>query len=687
MPMGLSNITTITDLRGKLRGHDLASYAIVFLIYLAVAKASMLLYYTYQTSPALIWPPVGIALAAVYMFGNRMWIPIFLAQIVAVTSSLGVYTISIVIAAAYAIQAVVSANALRYFKVDPTLGTLRSALIFVCIAIVATTIEPAIATVWQWVGHTLTVSPLLNFARAWTAGIFSVLVFGSLILTWLVPVEKQQFSRAEKYELSLAIAVLLAVNYFVFWTVILQPVGISIIFFLPAVLMWFTLRFHPRWLSFAILVTSLEGVAGSIIGRPTPISLSTQLFADEMYIGLIAAIFYIFASLVEERKAAFVELKRKNDSLDTALSKLSQEDKAKSDFIAILAHELRNPLSPIVSAHEWLKMQPQTPSSLEALESAHQNTRMIQRLLDDLLDIARVSQNKFRLQKEKVRLQDIVSQAVESSADFLKKRQHKLRLSIPGETVWMTVDPVRLKQILINLLNNAGKYTEPGGKIELICESADNEVTIMVKDTGVGLERSQMGAIFEPFKQIRTSASVGTGLGIGLSITKRLVEMHGGEIEATSDGLGRGSVFTVRMPISDGDVISTDRIVTSAKSGTVKVLIIDDNEPAANGLSKLLKHLGHSVLVAYTGEEGLSATSTFDPDIVLLDIGLPDMDGYEVSRRLRALGWKKTITAISGYGQEADRTKAVEAGIDNYLTKPVAIADVVAILPEPAHVA
>ncbi len=257
-------------------------------------------------------------------------------------------------------------------------------------------------------------------------------------------------------------------------------------------------------------------------------------------------------------------------------------------------------------------------------------------------------------------------------------------MELPGGPLLLEVDPVRFQQIIVNILNNAAKYTPPGGRIKLVCKRSDDKVMIEIRDSGIGIPHEFLDEIFEPFRQIRPTPQVGTGLGIGLWLTKRLVEMHGGTISATSEGPERGSVFTMYFPVPTLLLTppQAEKKKSPAEPGARKIMIVDDNEAAADGLKKLLEFKGHAVVVAHTGTAALAEVDTFAPHVILLDIGLPDIDGYEVARRLRRKETPATLIALTGYGQEEDKTKALEAGFDFHLTKPVGIAEIEAILAD-----
>ncbi|MBC7836765.1 response regulator [Acetobacteraceae bacterium] len=671
-------MTTFKDWLPQTTLRGLIAQLAVFAVYFIAAKACLYIYFAFNTSPALIWAPVGIGLAAVIFGGYRMWLPIFLAQFLAVvTQSPSAYVIAGIIAAAYALQAVVGLYALRKLQFQPSFDQLRNTLILVGAAFFVTMIEPTIATAAQMYLHTLTVSPLLNFGRAWGAGIFSVLVITPFVATWY-SWRTISFPKQAKHRLELlaAFALLVGVNYFLFWTAYPQYFGISVIFFLPAVLIWFALRFHPRWLTLSLVLTSFIGIAGSIIAQATPTPLNAQLLADEIYIGLVAAIFLVFVAVVEERRVAYTRLEH-------AYQRAATSDKAKNEFIAILAHELRNPLAPIVSSLELLKLQPQTEESLDTIRGAEEHAVMIRRLLDDLLDTARLSQNKFKLQKEKVSAREIVEQSLASVEENMANRRHTLQVVLPEEDIRLFADPVRMKQIVINLLTNASKYTEPGGRIELTLKIQSDFLMISVRDNGIGIEAKKLSNLFEAFTQLITENRASPGLGMGLFITKNLVELHGGTIEVQSRGLGYGSIFTVHIPVSlppTAQRMLDIKHESERAVGASKILIVDDNEAAAVALQKLLTHHGHTVQTAYSGRDALNVVDPFAPDIILLDIGMPDMSGYDVARAIRNKGWSGAIVALTGYGQENDRLQSVEAGFDHHLIKPIGADDLISVL-------
>jgi signal transduction histidine kinase/DNA-binding response OmpR family regulator len=355
-------------------------------------------------------------------------------------------------------------------------------------------------------------------------------------------------------------------------------------------------------------------------------------------------------------------------------------DQRKNEFLATLSHELRNPLAPIRTALHAMHLSDLWPA--EARELREMIERQIERmshLVDDLLDVARITQGKIHLRKEKVELGAKIMRALETCRPAIEEAHHQLCVSLPKEEIWVEGDRVRLQQIFENLLINAGKYTRPGGRIDVSVRAEQGEAVVRIRDTGVGIAPEMLPQIWEMFAQAENSSDQAqNGLGIGLSLAKQLVHLHAGRVEAASEGLGKGSEFTVRLPLASA--AAEHALVESAATRTAeaasmgrRILIVDDNADAADSLGVLLGIWGHDVKIAHDGVAALEVARAFDPELVFLDIGMPDMNGYEVARRLRqeaGLASAKTI-ALSGYGAERDRLRSKEAGFDLHLVKPV----------------
>src|SRR5262245_26931976 len=359
---------------------------------------------------------------------------------------------------------------------------------------------------------------------------------------------------------------------------------------------------------------------------------------------------------------------------------LREADRRKDDFPATLAHELRNPLAPLRNAVQILALRGDDSAVVaQTNELMDRQIQQMVRLVDDLLEVSRIGQGKISLQKAPVDLAEVVATAVETSRPLIESHRHKLTVLLPDRPVRVEADAARLAQVLSNLLNNAAKYTEDGGRIELIAERVREEAVLRVRDNGVGIDPEALPQVFDMFMQVESSTDRSQGgLGIGLTLVRRLVEMHGGKIEARSAGLGKGSEFLVRLPAltepaSESVRKPAEDSPTQAPGSLRRVLIVDDNADSAESMALLLRLDGHEVRLAYDGQSALEEAHAFRPDVMFLDLNLPKMDGYEVARRLRREPAMRdmTLVAMTGYGQEEDRQHTQEAGFQLHLVKPV----------------
>ncbi|HET9948028.1 MAG TPA: ATP-binding protein, partial [Longimicrobiales bacterium] len=364
---------------------------------------------------------------------------------------------------------------------------------------------------------------------------------------------------------------------------------------------------------------------------------------------------------------------------------LREADRNKDEFLATLAHELRNPLAPIRSAVEILKTKSTgVPELAWASSIIDRQVQIMARLLEDLLDVSEVARGTPRLQKRRVRLDEVIQAAVETSRPLAEAAGHDLAVDLPREAILVDADPVRLAQVFANLLNNAAKYTEDGGRIRLAAERRADAVVVTVRDNGIGIPSDLLPRVFELFSHAAILRSQG-GLGIGLSLAKRLVELHGGTLEARSDGPGTGSEFVVRLPLPDGDATAGPARPEPLGRRSVaprRVLVVDDNQDTADSLRELLRALGHDVHAVYDGEQALEAACALRPEVLLLDIGMPRVSGLEVCRRVRNEPWGRDVlvVALTGWGQEEDRARSERAGFDRHLVKPVGVAALLDLL-------
>jgi PAS domain S-box-containing protein len=376
---------------------------------------------------------------------------------------------------------------------------------------------------------------------------------------------------------------------------------------------------------------------------------------------------------------------------------LREADRRKDEFLAMLAHELRNQLAPIRNSLHILNLTSRNdPAIVRVGEMMERQVNHMVRLVDDLMEVSRITRGKIELKREPVEVAGIVRSAVETSRPLIEAAGHQLDVEIPAEALVLEGDSVRLTQVIANLLNNAAKYTPDGGRIWLSVRREGGELTVSVKDTGSGIPPDMLPQVFELFTQVDRSTRTQGGLGIGLTLVKSLVQMHGGTVEAKSGGMGRGSEFIVRLPLTEHRAPKTESIEVAhrhARIGPRRVLVVDDNRDAADSLAMLLRLLGADVRIVYGGPEALGVLEEFLPDVVLLDIGMPGMDGHEVARRIRQVPalQKVLLIAMTGWGQEEDRRRSTDAGFDYHLIKPADVGALETLLlstdrtPRPAR--
>ena len=377
--------------------------------------------------------------------------------------------------------------------------------------------------------------------------------------------------------------------------------------------------------------------------------------------------------------------KRTEQRLQERERELAETSRRKDEFLATLAHELRNPLAPIRNSLHLLRLAAGENGGLEQVhEMIERQVNHMIRLVDDLMDVSRITRDLIELRREPVELADVINAAVETARPIVESGNHELTVSVPSESLILEADPVHLTQVLANLLNNAAKYTEPGGQIWLSARREESRAVVSVRDTGVGIPSTMLPKVFDLFTQLDRTYSRGQGgLGIGLTLVKRLVELHGGEVGAYSQGPGQGSEFVVRLPLACRRRTAEAWATTTPPAvPQQRILVVDDNRDAADSLGMLLRFQGADVHIVDNGPAALEALTTYGPSVVLLDIGMPGMDGYELARRMRQQqdGEDVTLIALTGWGQEQDRRFSKEAGIDYHLIKPVNWESLVSLL-------
>jgi signal transduction histidine kinase len=391
-----------------------------------------------------------------------------------------------------------------------------------------------------------------------------------------------------------------------------------------------------------------------------------------------AAIAIDNARLFQAAQQELAERRRAEVKLRESEERLRDADRRKDEFLATLAHELRNPLAPIRNAVEILRLTEADPAAAtSARQLLERQLKQLVRLIDDLLDVSRITQGRLELRKETLDLALALRVAVETSRPLIESRRHTLHVSAPPEVFFIDADAARIAQVFANLLNNSAKYSPPGSSISARITREGDSASIAIADNGVGISRAMLGRVFEMFERAGEPGGTQEGLGIGLTLVRRLVELHGGTVTAQSEGLNCGSTFIVKLPLAQVSSPAPEShaapLASPAGAARRRILVVDDNRDSAMSLSLLLELDGHEVRRAYDGLEALEIADDFRPEITLLDIGMPRLDGYGAARELRQRDWAKRslLIALTGWGQQDDKRMAREAGFDHHIVKPV----------------
>jgi signal transduction histidine kinase len=452
----------------------------------------------------------------------------------------------------------------------------------------------------------------------------------------------------------------------------------------PAVI-WAALRLGQH--ATATLVFGALGVTivATIWGRGPFVTanLGASLLQVALFMSVVAVTGLFLGAATAERNRAerrrsedYARLRQSEERLARQAEELAAADRRKDEFLAVLGHELRNPLAPLQNGLELLALGSHDQALVaHARQVMERQLRHLVRLVDDLLDVARIRSGKIVLELERVEMAAMVASAVELARPVIDSRDHDLQVVLPPQSLWAQGDRTRLPQLLANLLNNAAKYTPEGGRITLTVARSESNLVVSVRDTGIGMDAEALKNVFELFAQAAgPSHTVQGGLGVGLSLARSIAHLHGGVLTAHSDGPGKGSEFVLRMPIAEPP---SSRITPTAHSSETgmrhRILVVDDNVDAAESLGTMLAYSGHDVRVAHGGLEALTAAREFSPNIMILDLGMPEMDGYAVARAVRSdprIASTRLI-ALSGYGQPEDRRRTADVGFDEHLVKPV----------------
>ncbi len=645
-------------------------------VYFASAKLGLsLAFVAEQISP--VWPPTGVAIAAILLIGYRVWPGIAVGAFLANVTSHEPYATACGIAIGNTLEAVIAAWLLkRVVEFDNSLGRIRDAIGFIVLAAgLSTMVSATIGVTSLRLGNvylpslqrTIDWSDFWSLWWVWWLGdAMGALVVAPPLLVWAT----DRGLPRPRVEAVALFTGLIATSGLVFLGGFTTGFGGSSLEYVvfPFVI-WAALRFGQTMTTAVILVASSVTIWATLhnLGPFGTGTVHERLLLLQAYMGVMAVSALLLGAALTERKQATLALR--------------DADRRKDEFLATLAHELRNPLSPIRAGVDLLRvMKPIDLEVQEVLEMLDRQVQQTTRLVDDLLDVSRVTRGKIRLQLQTIDLSTVVKQAIETCRPLIDAKCQKLAISLPLESLLVVGDQIRLAQVFANLLNNASKYTDAGGRITLTVTQERNELVARVCDTGFGIEPELLPRVFDFFVQgDRSLTRSEGGLGIGLTLVLQLVQLHGGSVQAFSEGGGKGSEFVVRLPLAAeapaADKVKSPKVIGSSRiSGAPRhILVVDDNADAARSLALLLKTAGHKVRIAHTGSIALEMAVTDQPDIVLLDIGLPDMDGYEVARLIRKQPWSKGIVlvAVTGWGQPEDRQRAIDAGLNHHLTKPV----------------
>jgi signal transduction histidine kinase/CheY-like chemotaxis protein len=662
-------------------------WLLVAAVYFASAKIGLSLAFVAEQVSA-VWPPTGIALAAVLLLGFWVWPGILLGAFLANATANEPILVACGIAVGNTLEAVIGAWLLRrVIGFDSALERVRDAIGLILLAAgLSTMVSATIGVTSLSLGHeylprlqrSIVWSDFAALWRVWWLGdAMGALVVAPLLLTWATC--RNTWPLRRPAETAAMFAGFLATCWLVFLRGFTTGLGESSLTYIvfPFVI-WAALRFSQPVTTAVTLVASSATIWATLhsLGPFGGGTIHERLLSLQAFMVIVAVTALLLGAALAERKRAEQALK--------------EADRRKDEFLATLAHELRNPLAPLRTGIDLMRLEDtHDPDMREVLDMLDRQLQQITRLVDDLLDVSRVTRGKVRLQLESIDVLSVVARAVEMTRPLLNAHGHQLAVTVPAGPLMLQADSARLAQVFSNLLNNAAKYSEEGGNIALAVAQEGDEAVVRVRDQGRGITNEMLQHVFDLFVQEdRSLTRSDGGLGIGLTLVRSLVELHGGTVQVDSEGLGKGSEFVVRLPLaSEAQVSETGQPREDQKSPqtprrTYRILIVDDNRDAARSLELLLKTGGHQVAVAHTGPTALEAVIAQKPEVVLLDIGLPEIDGYEVARRIRVQRSHPGIVliAVTGWGQPEDRQRALDAGFDHHLTKPVNYAVVTELL-------
>jgi signal transduction histidine kinase len=653
-------------------------------VYFATAKLGLELAMAAR-QVSIIWPATGLALALLVLRGRRLWPAILLGAFAANVLNDTSVLASAGIAAGNALEALIGATLLQRVGFQPAMRRLHDVASLFLLAACLSTISSAsvgVATLCLTGAVPWSAFPSL-WSTWWIGDAIGDLVTAPLVFVWADQARnRRRLQRLTEAAFLLCSMLLLSLAVFVdHGSVVPYPVHYLIF---PAVI-WAALRLGQHATATLVFGAMAVTIVATLAGRGPFVTsnMGASLLQVALFMAVVAVTGLFLGAATAERNRAerrrsedYARLRLSEERLALQAEELAAADRRKDEFLAVLGHELRNPLAPLQNGLELLALGGNDQALVtHARQVMERQLRHLVRLVDDLLDVARIRSGKIVLEIERVELAAMIASAVELARPLIDARSHELQVILPPDTLWTDADRIRLPQLLANLLNNAAKYTDEGGKITLSVAQLEAQIVISVRDTGIGMDSEALGNVFEIFAQAAgPTHAVQGGLGVGLSLARSIAELHGGILTAHSEGPGKGSEFMLRLPAAQAPQL---RETTAAPAGAPafrqRILIVDDNIDAAESLGTMLAYSGHDVRVAHGGLEALSAAREFAPNVMILDLGMPEMDGYAVARAVRSdpRFAATRLIALSGYGQPDDRRRTADVGFDEHLVKPV----------------
>jgi signal transduction histidine kinase len=650
-------------------------------VYFATARLGFTLA-TVAPQVSIIWPATGLALALLVLRGRRLWPALFLGAFAANVLNDTSVLASAGIAAGNAMEALIGATLLQRVGFQPAMRRLHDvASLFLLAACLSTISSATVGVASMCLTGTAPWSAFPSLGSTWWIGdAIGDLVTAPFLFVWADQARNRwRLQRLTEAALLLCSMLLLSLAVFVdHGSVVPYPVHYLIF---PAVI-WAALRLGQHATATLVFGSMAVTVVATLAGRGPFVTsnIGASLLQVALFMAVVAVTGLFLGAATAERNRAerrrsedYARLRLSEERLARQAEELAAADRRKDEFLAVLGHELRNPLAPLQNGLELLALGGSDQALVtHARQVMERQLRHLVRLVDDLLDVARIRSGKIVLEIERVELAAMVASAVELARPLIDARSHELHVILPPDTLWTNADRIRLPQLLANLLNNAAKYTDEGGNITLSVAQLGTDVVVSVRDTGIGMDSEAIGSIFELFAQAAGPAQ--GGLGVGLSLARSIAELHGGLLTAYSEGLGKGSDFVLRLPAAQApEVQETAAAPAGEPAFRQRILIVDDNVDAAESLGTMLAYSGHDVRVAHGGVEALSAAREFAPNVMILDLGMPQMDGYAVARAVRSDPQfaSTRLIALSGYGQPDDRRRTADVGFDEHLVKPV----------------